>query len=243
LSAAAILEDEPQLFSNASVLDMASERILSTRDLGLGSDFNILSNRALECRAGYSACPNDSLYCCQTGKSCCSGTSYCASPGATCCADYGTCRSGWKCCTGAGCAPDDGECCTGGYYCRAGKHCRIWNGAHVCCPSTGCVGEFDSGGDDNTVGGSEATETETETATVTSAYTTAAPTITALDYEYYYTTVYWYVYSGEMSLIWECFFDHLIGRIGSTSGLRFRLTLSGPSPRLPPQLIQSGRCI
>ncbi|OGE55566.1 hypothetical protein PENARI_c004G05215 [Penicillium arizonense] len=33
--------------------------------------------------------------------------------------------------------------------------------------------------------------TETETATVTSAYTTAAPTVTYLDWNYYYTTVYW----------------------------------------------------
>jgi hypothetical protein len=182
-------QDEPQLFSNVSVLHLASERILSTRDLGLGSDFNILSNRAYECRAGYSECPNDTFKCCQTGKSCCSGTNYCASPGETCCADYGTCPSGWKCCSGTGCAPTDGECCTGGYYCRAGKHCRIWKGSHVCCPSTGCVGEFDTGNDVGTVGGSQATETTT----VTSAYTTAAPTVTYLNYDYYYTTVYWYV--------------------------------------------------
>jgi hypothetical protein len=197
LSTAADLQDEPQLLSNVSAHHLASERILSTRDLGLGSDFNILNNRAYECRAGYSECPNDTLHCCKTGQSCCSGTNYCADPGETCCSDYGTCPSGWKCCSGTGCAPTDGECCSGGYYCRAGKQCRIWKGNHVCCPSTGCVGEFDSGNDVGTVGGSEATETETETATVTSAYTTAAPTVTYLDYNYYFTTVYWYVWLGS----------------------------------------------
>ncbi|KAJ5295967.1 hypothetical protein PENANT_c001G02167 [Penicillium antarcticum] len=190
LSTAANLQDEPQLFSNVSV-DLASERTLSTRDLGLGSDFNILNARAGDCRIGYSECPNDTDYCCQTGKTCCSGTSYCASPGAVCCADYGTCREGWKCCTGTGCAPIGGECCSGGYYCPAGKHCRIWKGENVCCPSTGCIGEFDTGSDEDIVGGAEATETATETATITSVYTAPTITATALDYEYYYTTIYW----------------------------------------------------
>ncbi|KAJ5769958.1 uncharacterized protein N7511_002009 [Penicillium nucicola] len=210
LGTATSLQDEPQLFSNVSV-DLASERMLSTRDLGLGSDFHILDARASECRVGYSECPNDPNYCCQTGKSCCSGTSYCASPGSVCCADYGTCRSGWKCCTGTGCAPIGGECCSGGYYCPAGKQCRIWKGENVCCPSTGCIGEFDTGGDENTVGGSEATETETETATITSVYN--APTITALDYEYYYTTVYWTYWF----YFWTSFSPYTVRTVTSTT--------------------------
>lgn len=168
--------DEPQQLYNAS-MHIAQEGILNSRDL-----FG-LEPRAFTCSPGYSECAYDTSRCCPTGTSCC-GTGYCADPGDTCCNGGGTCPSGWNCC-GDSCSPVDGECCNGGYYCRAGKHCRIYNGEKVCCASSGCAGESDSG----SLGGI-VTAGATVTATTTSK-TTSTLTRTFADYEYYSTTYYW----------------------------------------------------
>lgn len=168
--------DEPQQMYNTS-LHIPQEGILNTRDL-----FG-LEPRAYTCRSGYSECAYDTSRCCPSGTSCC-GTGYCADPGDTCCTTGGTCPSGWNCC-GDACSPVDGECCNGGYYCRAGKHCRIYNGEKVCCPSSGCSGESDSGSLGGTV-----TAVATVTATTTSR-TTSTYQRTYADYSYYSTTYYW----------------------------------------------------
>lgn len=178
------LKDEPQLRSNAT-LKLAGTGSLDTRDL-----FGLVDRASsyYTCNPGYSECSYDSSRCCPTGNSCC-GNGYCADPGDTCCT-MGTCPSGWNCCGNDGtCSPKGGECCSGGYYCQAGMQCRVWRGEKVCCPSSGCVGENDSGNLGNTV---TAGPSVTETATM---LTTAAPSLTTsynyLDYEYYYTTIYW----------------------------------------------------
>ncbi|KAJ5168135.1 uncharacterized protein N7482_003729 [Penicillium canariense] len=171
------IQDEAQQLWNAT-LNIAQVGSLNTRDL-----FG-LEPRAYECRTGYSECAYDTSRCCATGTSCC-GNGYCADPGDTCCTS-GTCPSGWNCCGDNGyCSPVGGECCNGGYYCRAGKHCRIYNGEKVCCPSSGCAGEYDSGSLGSTVTAVESV-TETETSSITSTYH-----YTYASYDYYYTTYYW----------------------------------------------------
>ncbi|OQE15791.1 hypothetical protein PENFLA_c030G09528 [Penicillium flavigenum] len=169
-------EDSPQLFTN---MTLTTDDIFSLFDTPLNT-------RDLQCRAGYSQCAYNSRRCCPTGGKCC-GNGYCADAGETCCTGGGTCRVGYKCCAGStGCAPSDGQCCTGGYYCPAGKTCRIYNGRKVCCPLTGCSGEYDGIGSGGTLTGSDTTSTSTETETET-----ATTTYVDVDWDYYYTTIYW----------------------------------------------------
>lgn len=176
------LQDGPRLRSNAT-LNLAKPATLDTRDL-----FGLVDRASsyYTCDPGYFECSNSG--CCPTGKTCCAND-YCADPGDVCC-PMGTCPSGWNCCGNAGmCSPKDGECCSDGSYCGAGEHCRISQGQKVCCPTSGCVGENDSGELGNTV---TAVASVTETATM---FTTAAPSVTDSDpfygYNYYYTTIYW----------------------------------------------------
>ncbi|KAJ5125476.1 hypothetical protein N7448_004796 [Penicillium atrosanguineum] len=162
--ASTALQDGSRLRSNAT-LNLAKPATLDTRD------FFGLVDRA------------SSYYTCAIGND------YCADPGDICCT-VGTCPSGWNCCGNAGmCSPKNGECCSDGSYCDAGDHCRIWRGREVCCPTSGCVGENDSGDLGNTV---TVAASMTETATM---FTTVAPSYTHsytyYDYEYYYTTIYW----------------------------------------------------
>lgn len=173
------VKDEPQQLYNAS-MHIPQSGLLGARDL-----FG-LEARQYTCNPGYAACAYDKSRCCPTGTSCCT-TGYCADPGDTCCSS-GTCPSGWNCCADA-CSPVGGECCNGGYYCNPGKHCRIWNGEKVCCPSSGCSGESDTG---SAGGGTAAgpTVTATTTATHTSSIT-STHTQTYANYEYYSTTYYW----------------------------------------------------
>ncbi|CEO60017.1 hypothetical protein PMG11_04661 [Penicillium brasilianum] len=191
------IADEPQQLYNTS-LHISQEGILNTRDL-----FG-LEPRAYTCRSGYSECAYDTSRCCPSGTSCC-GTGYCADPGDTCCTTGGTCPSGWNCC-GDACSPVDGECCNGGYYCRAGKHCRIYNGEKVCCPSSGCSGESDSGSLGGTV-----TAVATVTATTTSR-TTSTYQRTYADYSYYSTTYYWTFYY----YFWTSFAPYTVQTVTST---------------------------
>lgn len=176
-------QNEPQLFSNISLIN---------KDDGF-SVFNenpSLNARALECGIGYSQCAYDTSRCCPLGGKCC-GNGYCATIGQTCCTGGGTCPIGYKCCEGnTGCAPLGGECCSGGYYCPAGKQCRVYDGEKVCCPYTGCVGEYNGIGSGATLT-ADVTSTATETATTT---------YVKVDFEYYYTTIYWCV--GLIGLVW-----------------------------------------
>lgn len=176
------LKNEPQLRFNAT-LKMAHPATLNARDL-----FHLVDRTSsyYSCDPGYSECAYDASRCCPTGTSCC-GNGYCADPGDVCCTS-GTCPSGWNCC-GDNCSPVGGECCSDGHYCMPGNRCRIWDGLKVCCPTSGCVGEYDNGGL-----GSSATAITSVTETTT-AIITAAPTstysYTHADYKYYYTTYYW----------------------------------------------------
>lgn len=177
-----IPKNEPQLLSNVT-LNTDDGFSLFTENPGLNA-------RALECRIGYSECAYDTSRCCPSSGKCC-GNGYCANIGETCCAGGGTCSIGYKCCTG-GCAPLGGECCSDGYYCRAGKKCRIYDGEKVCCPLSGCIGEYDGIGSGGTLTVPDVTSTATETEIET---TRATTTYVEVDWDYYYTTVYWYVTS------------------------------------------------
>jgi hypothetical protein len=165
--------DEPRLYSNVSL----------SADQGLSENLDLnLAARALVCSIGYSTCVYDSTRCCPIGGHCC-GNGYCADIGETCCTGGGTCSVGYKCCGGQqGCAPIGAECCSDGTYCRAGKTCRTYLGEKLCCALSGCIGENDSGSDDAGI----TVPTLTQTATATSTYL-------EVDWEYYYTTIYWYV--------------------------------------------------
>lgn len=176
-------KNEPQLLSNIS--------LLNTDDASsLFSENPTLNARALECSIGYSECAYNTNRCCPSSGKCC-GNGYCADMGEMCCTGGGTCAVGFKCCAGTtGCAPLGGECCSGGYYCRAGKKCRVYDGEKVCCPLTGCIGEYDGVGFGGTLTGLDVTSTVTETEVETSRATT---TYLEVDWDYYYTTVYWYV--------------------------------------------------
>ncbi|KAJ5700559.1 hypothetical protein N7536_003572 [Penicillium majusculum] len=173
-------KNEPQLLSNVS---------LNTDDgFSLFSENPSLNARALECSIGYSECAYDTTRCCPSSGKCC-GNGYCADIGDTCCTGGGTCPIGYKCCDGTrGCAPLGGECCSGGYYCRAGKKCRIYDGEKVCCPLSGCIGENDGIGSGGTLTVPDVTSTATETEVET---TRATTTYVEVDWDYYYTTIYW----------------------------------------------------
>ncbi|KAJ5374713.1 hypothetical protein N7517_006719 [Penicillium concentricum] len=175
-------KDEPQLFSNVS-------RLNTDDAFSLFGENPSLNTRELTCGIGYAECQYDTSRCCSIGKKCC-GNGFCATIGETCCTDGGTCPIGFKCCEGTdGCAPLGGECCSDGYYCRVGKKCRIWKGEKVCCSSlNGCIGENDGVGSDDGIGSGD-----TLTADVTSTTTTEATTTTyvRVDWDYYYTTIYW----------------------------------------------------
>lgn len=175
-------QDEPQLLSNISISFDADD--IFSLPLVLSGENSTLNTRALECKIGYSECAYDTSRCCRIGGKCC-GNGYCASIGDTCCAGGGTCPLGYKCCGTTGCAPLGAQCCSGGYYCRVGRTCRIYRGEKVCCALTGCAGEYDG-----VAAGATLTATEVETATAT---TTATAGYVAVDWDYYYTTVYWYV--------------------------------------------------
>jgi hypothetical protein len=179
-------EDEPRLYSNISInTDTQGFSFSENPDLGL-------SARAYVCSVGYTECAYDTTRCCPIGGSCC-GNGYCADIGETCCTGGGTCRSGYKCCAGQqGCAPLGAECCSDGTYCRAGKRCRTYLGKKICCAASGCVGENDAGGDDSGI--TAATLTQTATATAVKTETTTSFYL-EVDWEYYYTTIYWYVRS------------------------------------------------
>ncbi|KAJ5505492.1 hypothetical protein PEX1_001920 [Penicillium expansum] len=174
-------ENEPQLLSNIS--------LVNTDDIfSLYSENPNLNARALECGIGYSECAYDTSRCCPIGGKCC-GNGYCANIGETCCTGGGTCPVGFKCCDGTtGCAPLGGECCSGGYYCRAGKRCRVYKGEKVCCAYSGCIGEYDGIGSGATLTVPDVTSTATETEVET---TRATTTYVEVDWDYYYTTVYW----------------------------------------------------
>ncbi|KAJ5971980.1 uncharacterized protein N7479_001898 [Penicillium vulpinum] len=184
-----IPEYEPQILSNITI------SLLNPDDGFTLADNSSLNARALECSIGYTACAYDSSRCCLAGQKCC-GNGYCARIGAACCVGGGTCPVGYKCCDGSnGCAPWGGECCSGGYYCPIGKRCRIYKGEKVCCGVTGCAGEYDGIGSGGTVGdvtsSSSTTTTTTEIETeIETATTTALPYVT-LEWDYYYTTIYW----------------------------------------------------
>jgi hypothetical protein len=173
------LDDEPRLYSNISL----------SADQGFSENLDLnLAARAYVCSVGYTECAYDSTRCCPIGGRCC-GNGYCADIGETCCTGGGTCRVGYKCCGGQqGCAPIGAECCSDGTYCRAGKRCRTYRGKKVCCALSGCIGENDSGSDDSGV----TAPTLTQTATATEVETeTATSTYLEVDWEYYYTTIYW----------------------------------------------------
>lgn len=206
-----IPKNEPQLLSNVT-LNTDDGFSLFTENPGLNA-------RALECRIGYSECAYDTSRCCPSSGKCC-GNGYCANIGETCCAGGGTCSIGYKCCTG-GCAPLGGECCSDGYYCRAGKKCRIYDGEKVCCPLSGCIGEYDGIGSGGTLTVPDVTSTATETEIET---TRATTTYVEVDWDYYYTTVYWYVTSlwglGWFGMTgWGLLILFFIGLIGSITGL------------------------
>ncbi|KAJ5597497.1 hypothetical protein N7537_007581 [Penicillium hordei] len=178
LATSTTTKNEPQLLSNVS---------LSADDaFSLFSENPGLNARALECNVGYSECAYDTSRCCPSSGKCC-GNGYCADIGEACCTGGGTCAAGYKCCDGTtGCAPIGGECCSGGYYCRAGKKCRIYDGEKVCCPLSGCIGENDGIGSGGTLTAPDVTSTETEVET-----TRATTTYVEVDWDYYYTTIYW----------------------------------------------------
>ena len=184
-SESADLKDETRLYSNISI----STDILGLSSFSENPDLN-LNARAYVCSVGYTACAYDSTRCCPIGGHCC-GNGYCADIGETCCSGGGTCRSGYKCCANSqGCAPIGAECCSDGTYCRAGKRCRTYLGEKLCCAASGCIGENDAGGDDSGI----TAPTLTQTATATEVKTkTATSTYLEVDWEYYYTTIYWYV--------------------------------------------------
>lgn len=179
-----IEKNEPQLLSNIS--------LIADDGFSLFTENPSLNARALECNIGYSECAYDTSRCCPSSGKCC-GNGYCADIGDTCCTGGGTCPVGYKCCDGTrGCAPLGGECCSGGYYCRAGKKCRIYDGEKVCCPLSGCIGEYDGIGSGGTLTVPDVTSTATETEIET---TRATTTYVEVDWDYYYTTIYWYVMS------------------------------------------------
>ena len=193
-------QDEPQLLSNISI-SLDPDNLFSL-PLSSSTDNSTLNARALECGIGYSECAYDTSRCCRIGGKCC-GNGYCASIGDTCCASGGTCPLGYKCCGTTGCAPLGAQCCSGGTYCRIGRTCRIYKGEKVCCALTGCVGEYDGIG-----AGATLTATDVEIATATTTYveidTATAPATTtyvAVDWDYYYTTVYWYVILGLVAFV------------------------------------------
>ncbi|KAJ5823498.1 hypothetical protein N7447_005838 [Penicillium robsamsonii] len=180
-------EDEPQLFANVS-------RVNTDDGFSLFSGNASLNTRDRTCGIGYTTCDYDTSRCCSLGQKCC-GNGFCAMIGETCCTGGGTCPIGFKCCSGTdGCAPLGGECCSDGYYCRMGKKCRTWKGKKVCCSSVfGCAGENDGVGSDDGIESGDTTVDVTST-TTTKSTTTTEPTTTTyvqVDWEYYYTTIYW----------------------------------------------------
>lgn len=191
--AGSALKNEPQLRYNASVR-LAESGTLLTRDL-----FDLTERDYYSCPTGYDECSTDTSRCCPsgTGNGCCANHS-CTEPGDTCCV-VGTCPSGWDCCGNNGyCSPSDGECCNEGYYCTAGNHCRLWDGEAVCCPSSGCIGEGNSGDLGSTVDSGDFVTTTTKIRT-TETSITSTYSYTYADYEYFYTTYYWYDNLSNMS--------------------------------------------
>lgn len=187
LATSKTLKNLPQLRTNAT-LHQAGQ-ILTTSNTP--NTPNLAPRDYYTCSPGYSSCAYDSTRCCPSDNTCC-GNGYCADPGDVCCT-VGTCPSGWDCCGNEGyCSPVDGECCSDGYYCFAGTHCRIWDGERVCCPAGGCLGSSDEGELGSTISagpiGSMTTDTVTTEPSVSYSYTSS---VGYVDYEYYYTTVYW----------------------------------------------------
>lgn len=180
LATSKTLKNPPQLRTNAT-LHQASHA-LTSRNTEI---FDLATRDYYSCDPGWSSCAYDSSRCCPSDNTCC-GNGYCADPGDVCCA-VGTCPSGWNCCGNEGyCSPVDGECCSDGYYCFAGTHCRLWEGERVCCPESGCLGVGDGGELGSTI---SAGPVETMTTSAPSSYYSYSSVY--VDYEYYYTTVYW----------------------------------------------------
>ncbi|KAJ6038286.1 hypothetical protein N7499_004231 [Penicillium canescens] len=198
IAASNTLKNEARLQYNET-LNSAKPGILSTRDL-----FGLTSRDYYECDPDYSECAYDTSRCCPTGSGCC-GDGYCAEADEICCSS-GTCPSGWDCCGNGNCSPKDGECCSDGQYCLSGYSCMIYDGEKVCCPESGCVGNYDS----VELG---STTTAIMGVTTTMPVTTPVPiTETYYYYSYYYTTYYWTYWW----YFWTSYYPYAVKTVTST---------------------------